>query len=54
MNVIFDDLLTILNEVQSQLEEGSLELDGINANNVEYIKEVVRSGRESMGMGVTH
>lgn len=54
MNELMDDLLTILNEVQTQLEEGTLELDGINANNVEYITEVVRSGRESTAMGVTH
>lgn len=54
MNAILSDLLTILSEVQTQVEDGSLEFDGISASNIEYITEIIRLGRKSTLVGTAH
>lgn len=52
MNSIFNDLLTILDEVETQVSDGKLKLIGsdgnkISANNIAYIRSIVAMGATS-------
>lgn len=52
MNSIFNDLLTILDEVETQVSDGKLKLTGndgnkISANNIAYIRSIVAMGATS-------